>query len=86
LVPDANKADLRKLALSLGIPESVIDRREYLNGKSKPTSAGLLFTQSLIDSTKVHVSKGENPSYLWTTPPVYPDPIDDVVNAITQED
>jgi hypothetical protein len=59
------KADVRALALSLGIPGTLIDDHRYLNGKSKPTTLGTFATMELIDKVKDHVAAGKDPSSLW---------------------
>jgi len=63
------KSKLYTMAESLGIPETLLATRDYLNGSSKPTSDGIKRTRDLISKVLDKIAMGEDPSELWASPP-----------------
>ena len=60
-----NKAELHAMAVSLGIPETLLSTKDYLNGNVRPTVDGIKQTQDLIGRVLDKIAVGEDPSNLW---------------------
>lgn len=59
------KAVIRTEALSLGIPNELLVRPDFLNGGARPTYAGCQNTENLIAAVKEKKAAGQDPSTLW---------------------
>lgn len=60
-----SKVELYKMAVSLGIPASLLTAKDYLNDRARPTVAGIKRTQDLINKVLDKIANGEDPSELW---------------------
>lgn len=59
------KAELMRQGLTLGIPEDVLNRKQYLNGGSRPTEEGYRNTVALLHEVKSRKEGGKDLSGLW---------------------
>ena len=63
-----SKGVLWRKATSLGIPESVLEKPDYLGTKGRPSLTGMIKTKKLIDDAMEKIVVGEDPSVLWVAP------------------
>lgn len=59
------KSEVGPAALAVGIPQAVLDKPDYLNGKHKPSQDGIKKTLALIEHAKAEIAKGNDPCFLW---------------------
>jgi hypothetical protein len=60
-----SKVDLMTLALSLGIPATLLATKDYLNDKARPSLEGIKRTQDLINQVLDKIAGGHDPSGMW---------------------
>lgn len=63
------KQVIRQEALILGVPETVIDGPQFLNGKKKPTDMGYVSAENLLLEVKRRQAAGQEFHSLWRNTP-----------------